>query len=106
MISQDRKRERQPTTVNIARLNELMDRHSLAAIVVRGGHNVTYLSGVAFHGTLARHLDLAGSQRGVVVIWPRQGRPIFVVESTAAGAAENETWIEQLQIFNGYQESL
>jgi Xaa-Pro aminopeptidase len=83
-----------------------MDREGVAAIVVRAGHNVTYLSGVAFHGTLARHLDLAGSQRGVVVIWPRNIRPIFIVETTAAGAAEHETWIEQLRIFNGYHESL
>lgn len=83
-----------------------MDRDGLAALVVRGGHNITYLSGVAFHGTLARHLDLAGSQRGIVVIWPRHGQPCFVIETTAAGAAEAETWIPNLQIFNGYEESL
>ena len=48
---------RRPETVNVERLNKMMDRDGLAAIVVRGGHNVTYLSGVSFHGTLARHLD-------------------------------------------------
>ena len=98
--------DRRPDTVNVDRLNKLMDREGLAAVVVRGGHNVTYLSGVAFHGTLARHLDLAGSQRGVVVIWPRQGQPSFVIETTAAGAAEAETWIPNLRVFNGYEESL
>jgi Xaa-Pro aminopeptidase len=98
--------DRRSDTVNVDRLNKLMDRDGLAAVVVRGGHNVTYLSGVSFHGTLARHLDLAGSQRGVVVIWPRHGQPTFVIETTAAGAAEAETWISDLRIFNGYEESL
>ncbi len=98
--------DRRPDTVNVDRLNKLMDRDGLAAVVVRAGHNITYLSGVAFHGTLSRHLDLAGSQRGVVVIWPRNGQPTFVIETTAAGAAEAETWIPNLQIFNGYEESL
>jgi Xaa-Pro aminopeptidase len=97
---------RRPDTVNIERLNRLMDRDGLAAVVVRGGQNVAYLSGVSFHGTLARHLDLAGSQRGVVVIWPRQGQPTFVIETTAAGAAEAETWIPDFRIFDGYEESL
>jgi Xaa-Pro aminopeptidase len=106
MQVKDDKRRRTPNTVNLARLNQALDREGLGAIVVRGGHNATYLSGVAFHGTLARHMDLAGSQRGVVVIWPRNSRPVFVVEVTAAGAAERETWIEQLRVFNGYQESL
>src|SRR5579872_181220 len=98
--------DRRSDTVNVDRLNKLMDRDGLAAVVVRGGHNVTYLSGVSFHGTLARHLDLAGSQRGVIVIWPRQGQPTFVIETTAAGAAEAETWISDLRVFNGYEESL
>ena len=95
-----------PVIANVARLNSLMDREGLAAVVVRGGHNIAYLSGVAFHGTLARHLDLAGSRRGVVVIWPREGQPVFVVEVTAAGATKHETWIEKLEVFSGYQESL
>lgn len=100
------KSSRRPETVNVERLNKLMDRDGLAAVVVRGGHNVTYLSGVSFHGTLSRHLDLAGSQRGAVVIWPRHGQPAFVIETTAAGAAEAETWIPDFRIFNGYEKSL
>lgn len=91
---------------NVERLNAIMDRAHLSAVVVRGGHNITYLSGVAYHGTLARHLDLAGSRRGVVVVWPREGRPVFVVEATAAGATERDSWIERLVVFNGYTESL
>ncbi|HTI52227.1 MAG TPA: aminopeptidase P family N-terminal domain-containing protein, partial [Planctomycetaceae bacterium] len=106
MLLRKSQSNRRPDTVNVDRLNKLMDRDGLAAVVVRGGHNITYLSGVAFHGTLSRHLDLAGSQRGVVVIWPRNGQPTFVIEATAAGAAEAETWIPDLQVFNGYEESL
>jgi Xaa-Pro aminopeptidase len=106
MRLETRRSDLRPDTVNVDRLNKLMDRDGLAAVAVRGGHNVTYLSGVAFHGTLARHLDLAGSQRGVVVIWPRHGQPTFVIETTAAGAAEAETWIPNLHVFNGYEESL
>jgi Xaa-Pro aminopeptidase len=83
-----------------------MDAVGLAAVVVRGGQNVTYLSGVAFHGTLSRHLDLAASRRGVVVIWPRSAPPVFVLEVTAAGAAERDSWIERFDVFSGYVESL
>ena len=83
-----------------------MDRDNLAAVVVRGGQNVTYLAGISFHGTLARHLDLAASRRGVVLIWPRHAPPVFVVEVTAAGATARDSWIKRLEVFNGYQESL
>jgi Xaa-Pro aminopeptidase len=99
-------RNGKPVIANVDRLQRLMDRDGFAALVVRGGLNVTYLAGISFHGTLARHLDLAGSRRGVVVIWPRHGDPVFVVESTAAGAAAQDSWIEQLDIFSGYEESL
>ena len=95
-----------PIIANVERLHRLMDREGLAAVVVRGGQNVTYLAGIAFHGTLARHLDLAGSRRGVAVIWPRQGAPVFVVETTASGAAARYSWIERLEVYDGYHESL
>jgi len=91
---------------NVERLHRLMDAAGLGAIVVRGGQNVTYLSGVAFHGTLARHLDLAASRRGVAVVWPRHGKPVFVIEVTATGPAERDSWIETLEVFSGYSEGL
>jgi Xaa-Pro aminopeptidase len=95
-----------PIIANIDRLHRLMDRDGLAAVVVRGGQNVTYLAGVSFHGTLGRHLDLAASRRGVLVVWPRQGQPIFVVETTAAGAATRDSWVGRMEVFDGYHESL
>ena len=45
--------------VNVSRLHALMDEQRLSAVIVRSGKNITYLSGVVFPGTLARHLDLA-----------------------------------------------
>ena len=99
-------RNGRPIIANVERLHRLMDAAGLAAVVVRGGQNVTYLSGVSFHGTLSRHLDLAGSRRGVIVIWPRRSPPIFVLEVTAAGAAARDSWIEKFEVFNGYTEPL
>ena len=48
---------RQPIA-NIERLKEHMAAEGLGAVVARSGKNFSYLSGVAFPGTLARHLDL------------------------------------------------
>ena len=99
-------RNGKPIIANIDRLHRLMDRDGVAAVVVRGGQNVTYLAGISFHGTLARHIDLAASRRGVMVVWPQHGEPIFFVETTAAGAAARDSVIERLDVFNGYHESL
>ncbi len=58
---------------NVDRLHAYMDRNNLAAVVARSGQNFTYLSGIAYPGTLARLLDLTDSPRGVMVFWPRNG---------------------------------
>jgi hypothetical protein len=55
-------------TANIDRLNACMDRNGLAAVAVRTGVNFTYLSGMAMPGTLARHLDIASTVRGFMVL--------------------------------------
>ena len=93
-------------TVNIGRLHALMDREGLAGVVVRGGANVCYLAAIAYHGTLARHLDLAGTPRGVAVVWPREGAPAIVVDATAAGATRRDSWIEDVEVYDGYGEPL
>jgi Xaa-Pro aminopeptidase len=97
-------REGRQIIANVERLHRLMDQAGLAAVVVRGGLNVTYLSGVSFHGTLARHLDLSASPRGVAVVWPRNGSPVFVLEATAAGPAQRDSWIDRFEVFGGYAE--
>jgi Xaa-Pro aminopeptidase len=96
--------QRRSIIANVERLHRLMDEAGLAAVVVRGGENVTYLSGVSFHGTLARHLDLAASPRGVAVVWARSSEPVFVLEVTATGPAQRDSWIERFEIFSGYSE--
>src|SRR6516162_10292849 len=97
-------REGRTIIANVERLHRLMDQAGMAAVDVRGGQNVTYLSGVSFHGTLARHLDLAASPRGVAVVWPRNGEPVFALEATATGPAKRDSWIERFEVFSGYRE--
>ncbi|SVC39752.1 uncharacterized protein METZ01_LOCUS292606, partial [marine metagenome] len=60
---------------NIERLNQLMDKNGVTAVVARSGKNFTYLAGFAYPGTLARHLDFPDSPRGVLAVWPRHGDP-------------------------------
>jgi len=63
---------------NIPRLNQYMDANGLEAIAVRSGVNFTCLAGMALPGTLARHLDLANTVRGFMLLWPRKGEPVIV----------------------------
>jgi len=90
---------------NVARLEEYMDRHHLAAVVLRSGNNVTYLSGIAYPGTLARHLDLVNSVRGVLLVWPRRGEPVIVLDYAAAGLTRERAWVRRLELYEPYVES-
>ena len=74
-----------PIIANVPRLEEYMERHRLAAVVARSGQNFTYLAGFAYPGTLARHLDLPDSMRGVLLVWPRRGEPVIVLERHRRG---------------------
>ena len=90
---------------NIPRLHALMDRVGLAAVVARSGQNFNYLAGLVFPGTLARHLDFPDSERGVIAVWPRNGEPVLVLNSTAAGLAQRDSWVQELRFSGGYGES-
>ena len=90
---------------NISRLNEFMDQHGVAAVVVRSGKNFTYLSGFSFPGTLGRHLDFPDSPRGVLLVWPRLGEPVMVLNSFAAPVARRDSWLNQIEIYDDYAES-
>src|ERR1700686_3256830 len=68
---------------NIDRLNAYMDKSGLAAVAVRTGVNFTYLSGMAMPGTLSRHLDIANTVRGFMVLWPRHGAPVIILDAFA-----------------------
>jgi Xaa-Pro aminopeptidase len=96
----------QPANVaNVERLHAYMDRHQLAAVVARSGQNFTYLSGIAYPGTLARLLDLTDSPRGVMVFWPRRGEPCIILNKTAEPLTQRDSWIKQLELYEGYTES-
>jgi Xaa-Pro aminopeptidase len=90
---------------NIARLNTLMDEAGLDGLVLRAGQNFTYLSGVVYPGTLARHLDLADSTRPVMLVWPRHGKPVIVANKIAAGLAQRDSWVETVVLYEAYVES-
>ncbi len=91
--------------INVDRLNRILDENGLDAVVARSGRNFTYLSGFAYPGTLARLLDLPDSDRGVMVLWPRKGEPVLIVNGTAAGLAARDSWVERQVIYEGYVES-
>ncbi len=91
---------------NISRLNEYMDRNGLSAVTVRSGINFTYLSGMAMPGTLARHLDTAATVRGFMLLWPRHGEPVIVLDSFAEKVARRESWVRHIELYQAYEESL
>ena len=92
-------------TINIARLNEFMDRARLGAVVARSGLNFTYLSGLAYPGTLARHVDLADSTRAVLLLWPRRGDPVVVLNAIAEKLTLRDSWVKRAVVYDAYNES-
>ena len=90
---------------NVARLEQLMDEAGLAAIVARSGKNFTYLAGFAYPGTLARHLDFPDSPREVLLVWPRSGEPVMVLNNYAAPLARRDSWLDNIKVYDDYAES-
>lgn len=91
---------------NIARLNAAMDRDGVAAVAIRTGPNFTYLAGMAMPGTLSRHLDASYTVRGFMLLWPRQGAPVMVVDAFAEKLVRRASWIERIEVYQAYEESL
>ena len=100
------KHPKRPIIANIARLYQYMDAQGLDAVAVRTGVNFTYLAGMALPGTLARHLDVANTVRGFMLIWPRKGEPIIVLDSFAEKVVARDSWVETLVVYKAYVESL
>ncbi len=82
-----------------------MDRDRLAAVVTRSGQNFTYLSGLVCPGTLARHVDLPDSMRGVLLVWPRNGDPVIVLNKSADGLTRRDSWVKRTEVYDAYTES-
>lgn len=93
--------ERSPTA-NIRRLEQFLDAQGLDVVVARSGVNFTYLAGFEYSGTLGRHLDLSDSPRGVVVIWPRHGDPLLIVNEIAAPKAQRDSVIRKMRVLDPY----
>jgi Xaa-Pro aminopeptidase len=91
---------------NIPRLEKYMDAGGLDAVVVRTGANFTYLAGIALPGTLARHLDIASTVRGFMLVWPRKGEPVIVLDSFAEKVVARDSWITKTVVYRAYVESL
>jgi Xaa-Pro aminopeptidase len=96
---------RRKNIANVARLHALMDEAKLDALVLRSGQNFTYLSGVVYPGTLQRHMDLTDSTRPVMLVWPRNGKPVIVANKIAAGLAERDSWVERVVLYEAYVDS-
>jgi Xaa-Pro aminopeptidase len=101
MIARDRK-----IMANVSRLDRYMDANGLDGIAVRTGANFTYLSGIALPGTLARHLDLANTVRGFMLVWPRKGEPVIVLDAFAEKVVARDSWIAKTVVYKAYVESL
>ena len=90
---------------NVERLHRLMDEEGFSAIVARSGKNFTYLSGFAYPGTLARHLEFPDSPREVLLVWPRHEEPVMVLNSYAAPLAKRDSWLDRIEVYDDYAES-
>ncbi len=90
---------------NIERLYQVMDEEGVSAVVARSGKNFTYLAGFAYPGTLARHLEFPDSPREVLLVWPRLGEPVMVLNSYAAPLARRDSWLERIEVYDDYAES-
>ena len=90
---------------NIERLYQLMDEEGFSAVVARSGKNFTYLAGFAYPGTLGRHLEFPDSPREVLLVWPRLGEPVMVLNSYAAPLARRDSWLERIEVYDDYAES-
>src|SRR6185437_13343976 len=99
------RRREQPVLANVERLHAFLERADLSCVVARSGVNFTYLTGVGYPGTLARHLDLTDSPRPVWVVWPREGDPVLVVNRIAAPLTRRDSWITTLHEYDGYGDS-
>jgi Xaa-Pro aminopeptidase len=85
---------------NLPRLRALMERDGFDAVIARSGVNFTYLAGLAYPGTLGRHLELADSPRPVYVVWPREGEPAVIVNPLADQLTRRDGVVERVIGYN------
>ena len=96
---------RREIVANVDRLKRLMDRDGLDAIVARSGTNFTYLTGFYSPGTLGRHLDFPDSPRETLVVWPRRGEPVMILNHMGVALAKRDSWLPNVELYEPYAES-
>ena len=72
---------------NIDRLNRFLDEAGCSALIRRSARTFTSLAGLSYPGTLGRHLYFPDSPREVLLVWPRHGEPVMVLNHYAAPLA-------------------
>ena len=90
---------------NIDRLNQHLGQAGCSALVLRSGKNFTYLAGFAYPGTLARHLDFPNSPREVVLVWPRRGDSVMILNHYAVPLAQRDSWLQGIEVYDDYADS-
>ena len=94
-----------PILVNVERLHHYMDEAGCAAIVSRSGTNFTYLTGVAYPGTLGRRLDFPDAPCDVFCIWPRSGEPVVVTTRSGQPLTKRDSWVKRIVASDDYVET-
>jgi Xaa-Pro aminopeptidase len=90
--------------VHTQRLAAAFEDLDVDLMLVRSGENFTYLSGVVYPGTLARHLDLTGSTRAAILLVARDlGAEVFL-NDFAAGFTRLRKADLALTLYEGYRE--
>jgi hypothetical protein len=43
--------------------------------------------------------------RGVLLIWPRNGEPVIVLNKIAEGLTRRDSWVKRIEVYDAYTES-
>ena len=85
-----------------SRLAQLFTDDGLDAVIARSGHNVAYLSGMRFPGTLGRLQDFAHSPRGAIVVQFPDASAVLIASRIAVPLARRTTWLDDVREFTEY----
>jgi hypothetical protein len=43
--------------------------------------------------------------RGVLLLWPRHGEPVIVLNKIAEGLTRRDSWVKRIEVYDAYTES-
>ena len=90
---------------NLARLDALMDEAGLDGWCCARARTSPTSRAWCTRGRSQRHVDLTDSTRPVMLVWPRNGKPVIVANKIAAGLAQRDGWIEDIVLYEAYVDS-